>query len=557
MILPRNPLQTRAVSSGNYVWIVCLFPFFWLCNGSQRQILAAVAAAFLVLIVVISVIRRRRIRSATPPRYLPSNYLRQRWQEWRPQNTYAGIVTGRGTRAPAPSTNRTSSEIPTSSVHESRTEADFANNRLSVRSIVTLPPYNAAPLPSERLIAREGERAGVDTVLEYPESETEVETRREEEMDQLYTIREARRREQREREERRAARREARERGDWLRLEALEAESRARARARTDSNTNAEASADHSRRPSDTSSLAPAVTARSQQDSSLLIAELNSLREHNARARRVSSVSYADLGVARHDGSRIRADSIDSDHRPLLDSAASIGRSRATSRASSTGGDDGRRSHSRSRSRAAPFRDESHDRRPSTGGSNWTTTTSRPDEDQAEAERGSADFLTPQSSAGSGDAGSELANLPPDPPSYEDDVSVHGGELGDAPPYSSPVLERNPAQFPAAPAPAHIASNTGSVERAISPRASAEVLRADTSEAESGRQGRQSAQEQVRPSAQSEAEGFELQPTESGGAAELPPLRLLVTNESSPPSIEVSSATPVSSVPPTPRRGGF
>jgi hypothetical protein len=35
-------------------------------------------------------------------------------------------------------------------------------------------------------------------------------------------------------------------------------------------------------------------------------------------------VQYDKLGVARHDGSRIRANSTDSDNRPLLDSAASI-----------------------------------------------------------------------------------------------------------------------------------------------------------------------------------------------------------------------------------------
>jgi hypothetical protein len=58
------------------------------------------------------------------------------------------------------------------------------------------------------------------------------------------------------------------------------------------------------------------------------------IAEHQSRNRdrRVSSVAYGDLGVARHDGTRLRANSHDSDHRPLLDSAASIsgvsGRSR-------------------------------------------------------------------------------------------------------------------------------------------------------------------------------------------------------------------------------------
>ena len=453
----------------------------------------------------IAFLRKRRIRNAAPPAYLPTNYLRRQWQSWQPGNAYAGISNGRQSRGAA-SSNRISSEVPTSSVHESRTEADFQTNRLSVRSIMTLPPYNPAPLPSERLIAREGERAGVDTVVEYPESETEREVRREEEMGTLYTIREARRREQREREERRIARRDARARGDWLRLEQLEADSRARARERADSN----AINDSNRRPSDTSSVANATASRSQQDSSLLIAELNSLRETNSRNRRVSSVSYAELGVARHDGSRIRADSIDSDHLPLLDSAASIGghqsRSRATSRASTRDG-------SRSRSRVSPLRTGAdQDRRPSTGESFVSQ-----DED------GRSEFLTPQSSG----------ELPLHPPSYEDDVSVHGGEFGEAPPYSSPVLERNP-QFPAPPAqpaPAHVAE-PGTVERAVSPQPTDDSA-------------------QRRPSLETiplhRSRGSEPVSTRSG-SGEMPPLKLLTTQDSQPPSIEVSSATPISTV---------
>jgi hypothetical protein len=54
------------------------------------------------------------------------------------------------------------------------------------------------------------------------------------------------------------------------------------------------------------------------------------------RDRRVSSVQYGDLGVARHDGTRLRANSSESDNRPLLDSAASISGQSARSRAIST-----------------------------------------------------------------------------------------------------------------------------------------------------------------------------------------------------------------------------
>ena len=181
------------------------------------------------------------------------------------------------------------------------------NRNTSVRSVLTLPAYNPSPRPNERLIAREGERGGVDTVVEYPETVLEEETRREEEMDALFQIRQTRRREIEERNERRRQRQEAREQGDWARLEQLRLDAQRRARERSNSNVSAGSS---------TSSLPQAATSRE------LIAE------HNARAasrdRRVSSVNYLDLGLARHDGSRLRAESVDSDNRPLLDNVASI-----------------------------------------------------------------------------------------------------------------------------------------------------------------------------------------------------------------------------------------
>jgi hypothetical protein len=127
----------------------------------------------------------------------------------------------------------------------------------SVRSVMTLPPYAPAPREDERVLGREGERAGMDNVIELPETADDEEGRREDEMESLYQIRLARRIE--------AADREARQ---------------------------------------------------------MLIAEHQS--NTRARDRRVSSVAYGDLGVARHDGTRLRANSTESDNRPLLDSAASI-----------------------------------------------------------------------------------------------------------------------------------------------------------------------------------------------------------------------------------------
>ena len=165
----------------------------------------------------------------------------------------------------------------------------------SVRSIMTLPAYSPAARENERILGREGERAGIDTVVEFPETVDEEEERREGEMESLYQIRLARRAEQREREERRQLRREARARGDTETL----AELRRRA--------------EH---------------AASENLSSMLIAE----HQAQNRERRVSSVQYAELGVARHDGTRLRANSTESDNRPLLDSAASIGGSSTRSR---------------------------------------------------------------------------------------------------------------------------------------------------------------------------------------------------------------------------------
>ena len=128
-------------------------------------------------------------------------------------------------------------------------------------------------------------------------------------MESLYQIRQTRRREISERNERRRERQEARQAGDWARLEQLRLQSEARARARAESSASAGSS---------TTSLPIAAANASSM-----------MAEHHARNsshdRRVSSVSYAELGLARHDGSRLRADSVESDHRPLLDSAASMG----------------------------------------------------------------------------------------------------------------------------------------------------------------------------------------------------------------------------------------
>lgn len=258
----------------------------------------------------------------------------------------------------------------------------------SIRSIMTLPPYSSSPKPTEQIIAREGERGGMDMVVEYPETAEEQETRREDHMDSLYQLRLQRRQELADREARRRERREARDRGDYARLEQLNAETRDRAQ----------------RRRAGTNSTADLATA---------------LTEHQARERdrRISSVSYAELGRVRHDGSRLRADSHnsenqDSDSRPLL-------------------------AHDSS-STAPSFDPSSFNSRVQSVASSISESTAT-----------ELDPLAPSSTRGSSRPVSQndeedlgTLNIPP-PPEYDH------LDWGDAPAYQSPTTERSGQQLPA------------------------------------------------------------------------------------------------------------
>ncbi|KAK4691097.1 hypothetical protein P7C71_g5833, partial [Lecanoromycetidae sp. Uapishka_2] len=284
---------------------------------------------------------------------------------------------------------------------------------------MTLPPYRPTPHPHERLIAREGERGGVDTVVEFPETADEEELRREQEMDSLYQIRQARRAEVAERNERRRERAEARAAQDWARLEQLRLQSQMRSRARAESTGSAASS----------STSLPVVTPTATNSTSLLA-------EHRTRTssqdRRVSSVSYADLGLARHDGSRIRADSVESDHRPLLESAASMG------------GDQRPATSSR---RSSLFHTHlfHHNRAPSAE-STMTTDSElagmrelTPQTSSGQRTSSDPAVRTPSASASGQDTGSEPSPPLGEPPQYE----VSNYEHGEAPPdYTSPVADR-------------------------------------------------------------------------------------------------------------------
>ena len=339
-------------------------------------------------------------------------------------------------------------------------------NRGSVRSILTLPAYNPSPAQDERLIAREGERAGVDTVIEFPETAEEEEARREEDMDSLFRIRQLRRAEIDARNERRRQRAEAREQGDWARLEQLRLDAQRRARARADSGASAGSNGsagegsgtNNNNNGGSTTSLALPGSSR------------EAIAEHHARAnsreRRISSVSYADLGLARHDGSRLRADSVDSDHLPLLGSAASIAgstnttatgtnRARGDSGASARNESQPRRTsrfhlpvfsprHGRSHNRAASAESVVSSNMSDDGSNNaleLTPTTSSTDRRENSNPHPVPFIITPESTTGSnsnsndtpGSGSNDTADSPDQPPPDYDSP----------PDYTSPTMDNN------------------------------------------------------------------------------------------------------------------
>lgn len=322
------------------------------------------------------------------PKYLPGKALKRKWQQWCPggKASYGQVsdqTSNNGQDTSYQGGGSNPPEMTTTSNAEVRRET-------SVRSVITLPAYSANPNPTEQIVAREGERGGMDMVVEFPETNEEEETRREDQMEALYQVRVNRRQEQAEREARREERRAARSRGDTLRLAQLAAEARVRS---------------NNRRNANNSSSSLSVSA--------VIAE-NQARE---RERRISSVSYADLGHVRHDGSRLRADSANSDHHPLLQNAASS--SFSSSLADQQ--DDG---HSRVQSMASSITTldtGATDLDPLTLVPTVTQGSSRPSSQFEEADLGSI-------------------NIPP-PPEYDH------LDWGDAPAYESPIRTQANDQF--------------------------------------------------------------------------------------------------------------
>lgn len=256
------------------------------------------------MVVIASAILLRTLRARhANPKYIPTQFLKRKWTNWRIPSRkvhayeQAGLdeeSTGMSNR---PSQGRSDNRTPAANGAAAAAGGTGVDRNVSVRSVMTLPVYNPKAGENEQVLGREGERDGIDTVVEYPTAELEEEMR-EEEMNALYQIRAARRRQIAEREERRIRRREARDNGDLSTLNVLRDQARGSAGRNTQEIEN----------------------LRQEHD-----------RVRDARTRAVSSVSYADLGVARADGTRIRANSSESERVGLLSDAASMTHSAAES----------------------------------------------------------------------------------------------------------------------------------------------------------------------------------------------------------------------------------
>ncbi|KAE9962314.1 hypothetical protein BLS_000501 [Venturia inaequalis] len=404
-------------------------------SGSSRIIiiLVIVIVVLIALSLIVYVVAKNKKKAKKQPKYIPGDNLLTKFTRWRggsrgeysdqlQPNTSAPSLVGRdGRRSRGASRNSSPDHTGSTRNREAdpergdlglttggtivaeggftagatitNTTAGGVDRNTSVRSVMTLPSYSYIPRESEEVIAREGDRGGVDIVLEFPETIAEEEQRRDHEMESLYQIRAARRQEQTERDERRVARREARARGDYAELQRLQTESRRRAESA--------ASGDF-------------VT------SAALIAQHQANQQE--RERRVSAVQYSNLGVLRHDGTRLRAGSTDSDNRPLLDSGASISGHSLTPSL-----------HTRGRSASSL--------------SSWgrgSSETQRPDNDGFE-------FVSLESTRSRASSTSGVSHHSHTPPSGEDvtDLGIQipaeqPPEYEDAPAYTSPIITRPP-----------------------------------------------------------------------------------------------------------------
>jgi hypothetical protein len=378
----------------------------------------------LILMTVLYMILVRLRAQNRKPKYIPTSFLKERWRSWVPRTTYGQVFSNQRTydQSRNLSTTNTSYNPTSNDTEETAATAAAAagvDRNTSVRSVMTLPVYSQSPKETEQVIGREGERAGMDTVVEFPEDPAEEEARREEEMESLYQIRQLRRQEVAEREQRRQERREARARGDWARLDELTQESRARAeRARLGG------------------------TAANASSTSVSAASLLAEHQSRERDRKVSAVTYASLGHVRHDGTRVRANSEESERGALLSSAAPMGegggcgRNRADSGASSLFATLPRplfpdRSTSSVLSFSTTASDLEHQ--------SLARVTPPPSRD------GVPSIREPSSSHGGDPAGTGTSDSSPTAPRFPTEASAASGDAGDS--YSRPPTNAEPPTY--------------------------------------------------------------------------------------------------------------
>lgn len=379
----------------------------------------AVIVSIILVLAIVSAwwfLRRTRTKHKNP-RYVPTAFLKKLWEKWDPTPMHYRLpdtnehlephrATGVNRSTPPANFDAAASGSAATANNAGATATAGVDRNTSVRSVMTLPPYHPSARETEQVLGREGDRGGIDVVIEFPEGADVEEQHREAEMEALYQVRLARRRENEEREERRRLRREARERGDFVALRELQARARA------------------------------GSAASGQRTVEELRAEHDRMKKERQRA--VSSVSYADLGVARHDGTRLRANSNDSEREGLLGDAASIAASS--------------RYHRRDRSASSVLSiDTMNSDLPSPGLTrSRANSTARPESPLRRVSTShSAGRVSPQPShegrAGSSPEMIEHEDIPPNsPPGYENiSLDTPQEERPEPPPdYSSPVMGR-------------------------------------------------------------------------------------------------------------------
>lgn len=278
MLLPhRIPVALRPGTGSNHLAYSKLVPRSQ--NGSSTVIFVVVGiiAGLLVLVSLIFCFTRHRLKTGS------ENTKRGKYHQ-TPDTESLDVSTARSRRR---RDGNSASGTSVTETNRNSTTTQVDRNQ-SVRSVMTLPAYRMKANETEQVIGREGERDGVDVVVEYPTAE-ELETMRDEEMETLFQIRLARRQQRAEREERRRLYEEARARGDLVAL----SEVAARRRAAHENNV-----------------------VEDLRDA------YGQIKERRQRA--VSSVSYHELGVAQLNGTRVRANSHGSEQVGLLSDAASI-----------------------------------------------------------------------------------------------------------------------------------------------------------------------------------------------------------------------------------------